>query len=340
MNPKISIVIPVYGNEAFLPKCISTLRAQTIRDIELIFVCDGSPDNSLSILRRAEQLDSRIRVIAFEENQGVSAARNAGIDAARGDYIGFCDGDDWVEPEMYETLYKAAEKANAEAAFCRVFKDRGEKSEDVPLGFDDGMVFNAAAIRLGLIPAMLSQPKDSDDLPLSGYTPRNLFKREIVGKTRFRRDIRYAEDLLFIVTCMLSAKRAVAVDKAYYHYRCYEGSVTKHFSFHIPESYEKSNEALDALLADYPECARRMRIRRRKMAITTVRNLCYPGTPYEFWERVRRAKAYMNRPDVAALFDEVEPKKFPAQLGIKLFLMKKRMAFAMCFLFTYVFNRV
>ena len=83
MNPKVSIVIPVYGNEAFLPKCISTLRAQTLRDIEFIFVCDGSPDNSLAILRRAEKMDSRIRVIAFEENQGVSAARNAGIDAAR-----------------------------------------------------------------------------------------------------------------------------------------------------------------------------------------------------------------------------------------------------------------
>ena len=80
--------------------------------------------------------------------------------------------------------------------------------------------------------------------------------------------------------------------------------------------------------------------RRRKMAVTTVRNLCYPGTPYEFWERVRRARAYMNRPDVVALFDEINPKDFPAQLGVKLALMKRRMAFAMCFLFTYVFDRV
>ena len=111
MNPKVSVIVPVYGAEAFLPTCISSLRAQTLRDIELIFVCDGSPDNSLAILRRVEPLDSRIRVIAFEENQGVSAARNAGLDAARGDYIGFCDGDDWAEPQMYETLLRAAEEA-------------------------------------------------------------------------------------------------------------------------------------------------------------------------------------------------------------------------------------
>lgn len=94
------------------------------------------------------------------------------------------------------------------------------------------------------------------------------------------------------------------------------------------------------LLADHPECMRRMKIRRRKMAVNTVRNFCYPGTPYAFGERVRRAKAYMNRPDVAALFDDVKPGDFPAQLGMKLFLMQKKMAFTMCFLFTYVFDRV
>lgn len=116
--------------------------------------------------------------------------------------------------------------------------------------------------------------------------------------------------------------------------------MTKHFSFHIPESYEKSNAALDELLADYPECVRRMRIRRRKMAVTTVRNLCYPGTPYEFWERVRRARAYMNRPDVVALFDEINPKDFSGTAGHQARADEARMAFAMCFLFTYVFDRV
>ena len=249
MNPKVSVIVPVYGAEAFLPTCISSLRAQTLRDIELIFVCDGSPDHSLAILRRVEPLDSRIRVIAFEENQGVSAARNAGLDAARGDYIGFCDGDDWAEPQMYETLLRAAEEAGADVAFCRVFKDRGEAREDVPLGFDDGTVFSREEIGRTLIPAMLSRATDSDELPLSGYTPRNLFRREAIGSHRFRPDIRYAEDLLFIVACMKDAHRAVAVDRAYYHYRFHSGSVTKHFSFHVPESYEKSNDALEALLA-------------------------------------------------------------------------------------------
>lgn len=85
INPKVSVIIPVYGAEAFLSDCIASLRAQTLRDIELIFICDGSPDHSLAILRKAETLDSRIRVIAFEENQGVSAGaqRGAGCGAGR-----------------------------------------------------------------------------------------------------------------------------------------------------------------------------------------------------------------------------------------------------------------
>ncbi len=340
MEPRVSVIIPVYGCEAYLRACIDSLRAQTLDDLELIFVCDASPDNSLSILREAEREDARIRVIAFEENRGVSAARNAGIEAARGAYVGFCDGDDWVEPQMYARLHAMAQESHADVAFCRVFKERADRRENVPLGFETGTRFDRAAIRRTLIPAMLARETDSDELPLSGYTPRNLFRRELIARHRFREDIRYAEDLLLIVSCMLDADAAVAVDEAYYHYRFHGGSVTKRYSPHVPESHDLSNDALEALLWDDPVCMQRMTIRRRKMAVTAVRNLCYPGTPYGFFERVRRARAYMNRADVRAWFADVHPLRFAPRLALRLLMMKHRMALTMCFLFTYVFDRV
>ena len=340
MQPKVSVIIPVYNCEAFLETCIDSLRKQTLGEIEMIFVCDASPDNSLAILREAEKKDERIRVIAFEENRGVSAARNAGLDIASGEYVIFCDSDDWIEAEMYERLYTMAQEKDADIAFCRVFKDYAHKTENVPLGFDTGTRFDAQTIRETLIPAMLSKETDSDDLPLSGYTPRNLFKRKIVQKHRFREEIRYAEDLLFIVECMLDAGAAVAVDEAYYHYRFHGGSVTKRYSSHVPKSHDLSNDAIAALLKGNAECERRMVIRRRKMAVTAVRNLCYPGTPYGFMARVKQAKMYMNREDVRSWFTGVKPMQFPPKLAMRLFLMKHRMAFAMCFLFTYVFDRV
>ena len=340
MDVRVSVVIPVYNCAPFLQQCIDSLRAQTLAQMEFIFVCDASPDDSLSILRRAQEADARVQVIAFEENRGVSAARNAGIARAQGEFIGFCDGDDWIEPGMYARLYDMAVKSDADASFCRVFKDDAHKQENVPLGFDTGTRFDRQAIRETLVPAMLSRETDSDELPLSGYTPRNLFRRTLIGTHRFREDIRYAEDLLFIIECMLDARAAVAVDEAYYHYRFHGGSVTKRYSPYVPQSHDLSNDAIAALLADYPECMRRMTIRRRKMAVTAVRNLCYPGTPYGFAERVRHARAYMNRADVRAWFADVTPLRFPPRLALRLLMMKNRMAFSMCFLFTYIFDRV
>ena len=340
MQPKVSVIIPVYNCEAFLPECIDSLRRQTMQEIEMIFVCDASPDNSLAILHKYEAMDSRIRVIAFEKNRGVSAARNAGIEVAAGEYVIFCDSDDWIEPQMYERLYAMAQEHDADIAFCRVFKDYANKQENVPLGFATGERFDREAIRKTLIPAMLSKETDTDELPLSGYTPRNLFRREVLMAHRFREEIRYAEDLLFIIECMLDAKAAVALDEAYYHYRFHGASVTKRYSAHVPVSHDLSNDAIAALLAENEECMRRMTIRRRKMAVTAVRNLCYPGTPYGFMQRVKQACAYMNREDVKQWFADVKPLSFPPKLAMRLFLMKYRMAFTMCFLFTYVFDRV
>ena len=340
MTPKVSIIIPVYNCAAYLPQCIASLREQTLGQIEMIFVCDASPDNALSILREAEKQDARIRVIAFPENRGVSAARNAGIDAAQGEYIGFCDGDDWAEPPMYARLYEMAKAHDADISFCRVFKDLPDRQQNVPLGFGTGARFDEAAIRETLIPAMLAKETDSDELPLSGYTPRNLFKRAAIGGVRFRPDIRYAEDLLFIAQCMLQAKAAVAVDEAYYHYRFHAGSVTKRYSAHVPASHDLSNDALEALLAQYPECMRRMRIRRRKMAVTAVRNICLKDAPYSLFGKVRAVRAYMGRRDVRAWFKGVTLLGMPKSLAVKLGLVKYRLALASVLLYSYVFDRV
>lgn len=338
MDVKVSVIVPVYKCEPYLDACIASLRAQSLEEIEMIFVCDASPDNSLAILRAAEKIDPRIRVIAFPQNRGVSAARNAGLDAAQGEYVGFCDGDDWVHTQMYERLYEIAKRHDADVSFCRVIKDYGDRSENVPLGFETDTVFDSESIRSTLIPAMLSKETDSDELPLSGYTPRNLFRRETIGQLRFRPDIRYAEDLLFIVHCLLESGRAVALDEAYYYYRFHAGSVTKRYSEHVPASFDRSNDSLEELLVGEAECMRRMKIRRRKMAVTAVRNLCLPGSPYDFASRVRMARRYLRRGDVREWFSDVKPLDFPLQLAVKLLLMKRRMAFMLCALFTYVFK--
>ena len=115
--PLLSIIVPVYKVENYLPKCIDSILAQTFTDFELILVDDGSPDNCPALCDAAAEKDARVRVI-HQKNGGLSAARNAGLDAARGAWIGFVDSDDYIAPEMYEVLYQAVQSTGADLALC------------------------------------------------------------------------------------------------------------------------------------------------------------------------------------------------------------------------------
>lgn len=117
MNPKISIIVPVYNAEEYIKKCINSILNQTFGEIEVILINDGSTDRSLEILREYESKDSRIRIIN-QNNSGPSVARNKGIKVASGDYIGFVDSDDYIEQEMYEVLYKTAIADRAQITMC------------------------------------------------------------------------------------------------------------------------------------------------------------------------------------------------------------------------------
>ena len=106
-NPKISVIVPVYKVEKYLDKCVESIVNQTYKNLEIILVDDGSPDNCPAMCDEWAEKDERIRVI-HKENGGLADARNAGMDIATGDYIGFVDSDDWIEPNMYEVLLKNA----------------------------------------------------------------------------------------------------------------------------------------------------------------------------------------------------------------------------------------
>ena len=113
----ISVIVPIYKVEKYLHKCIDSILAQTYTNLEIILVDDGSPDNCGKICDEYAAKDSRIKVI-HQPNGGLSAARNAGLDIATGDYIGFVDSDDYIAPDMYEKLYNALVKNDADMAIC------------------------------------------------------------------------------------------------------------------------------------------------------------------------------------------------------------------------------
>lgn len=119
---KVSVIIPVYRVEKFIEKCAASLFSQTLDDVEFIFVDDASPDNSMAVLKKCiqqyPQRKAQIRMLVHKENKGLPAARNTGLAAASGEYVFHCDSDDFVEPDMLETLYDEAKKKDADIVWC------------------------------------------------------------------------------------------------------------------------------------------------------------------------------------------------------------------------------
>lgn len=123
---EISIIVPVYKVEKYLRKCVDSILAQTFTDFEVILVDDGSPDNSGKICDEYAEKDNRVRVI-HKENGGLSSARNAGIDVARGKYLGFVDSDDYIDEDMYEILYENLKIHDADISSVELIPFYGDR---------------------------------------------------------------------------------------------------------------------------------------------------------------------------------------------------------------------
>ncbi len=115
---KLSIIVPVYNVEKYLHKCVDSILSQTLTDFECILVDDGSTDNSSVICDEYAAKDPRI-VVIHKQNGGLSSARNTGLDISQGDYIGFVDSDDWIEPEMYMYMYTYANDNSCDMMCCQ-----------------------------------------------------------------------------------------------------------------------------------------------------------------------------------------------------------------------------
>lgn len=125
-NPLISVIVPVYKAEPYLERCVSSIRNQTYTNLEIILVDDGSPDRCGVMCDAFVREDRRIRVF-HKENGGLSSARNAGLDIMTGDYVGFVDSDDWIAPNMFETLYGRMIQEHAQISCCGIAKHDGVK---------------------------------------------------------------------------------------------------------------------------------------------------------------------------------------------------------------------
>ena len=231
MNPAISVIIPVYNTSKYLPQCLESILSQSLKDIEIICVDDGSTDKSLEILKEFSNKDTRIQIYC-QENKGGGSARNLGISHARGEYLLFLDSDDYFDEVFFETLYSVAEKDNSDITICEY------KLYDNQTGDIDTHISISE-----LHPPKYSPFKYTDNLKYIFHSVplvvwNRLYNREFIMKSDLRfQEILHFNDVFFCHISLLLAKKISLVNQVFVYYRVNQATNTQSKTYTQPYDF-------------------------------------------------------------------------------------------------------
>ena len=232
MSKLVSIIVPVYKVEQYLKRCMDSVLNQTYKNIEIILVNDGSPDNCPALCDKYAKIDSRVRVI-HKENGGLSSARNVALDSVKGDYIFFVDSDDWLALDTLEVLNEYLEKDYDMISFQRTYLTEEkvvEKGEKNPKDMDVSQYIDASFLGR-----------------YDFFVTTKIFKAEVFNNVRFLEGRNY-EDLEIMHRLFLNMKKVVGLDYfLYYYWKGNEGAITNTITMkNIRDHYLSANEIYHA----------------------------------------------------------------------------------------------
>lgn len=218
-TPLVSVIVAIYNIEPYIRRCVDSVLAQDYKELEIILVDDGSTDACPGICDAYALKDSRVKVI-HKTNGGLSDARNAGLDIARGEYIGYVDGDDWIDPSMYGTMVLACIEHDAQIAVCRYsqYLETEPFTKYELMEWDEGVPTGAVTC----LPK-----KEAFENFISAYAKyqihnsvwSKLYSRQVCNDLRFPIG-KNSEDIMYTTRTFSNAKRIVFVDRDLYHYVC------------------------------------------------------------------------------------------------------------------------
>lgn len=211
MNPQVSVIVPVYQVRPYLERCVDSLLQQSLHEIEIILIDDGSTDGCAQICDRYAALDERVRVV-HQKNAGLSAARNTGLDLAQAPYIMFVDSDDWVGPDFCSIPLGIAKETQVDLVFFARRIWNGKRVRRRHSWSKTGLLHEIDALKFGLFQSITVWDK--------------LYARELFNEIRFPID-RYCEDYAVTHQIVRTAGKAFYIDIALYNYCIREGSITR-----------------------------------------------------------------------------------------------------------------
>jgi glycosyltransferase involved in cell wall biosynthesis len=273
--PKVSIVVPMYNVEKYVGFCLDSLLAQSLEDIEIIVVDDGSPDSSGAIAEEYSRRDHRVRVV-HRENGGLGPARNTGIECATGEYIGFVDSDDWVDERMFFDLYRVASERGADIVRGgHEVWSNGKLIARKPHPLAGKALQGRDEIEPFRMLLYGRMPEDSESLSLPVEVWTSIYKRNLVQDSDVRfRDI-LSEDTFFNISVCKYAQRITYIGECGYRYRKdRQPSITNSFNLRTVDRYLGLARQLLSQ-AEGEECAQEARLRCERKIVDLARTLAF-----------------------------------------------------------------
>ena len=323
----ISVVVPIYKIEKYIKRCVDSILAQDYKDIEIILVDDGSPDNCPEICNEYAAKDSRVKVI-HKKNGGLISARKAGLAAASGEYACFVDGDDYIEPDMYEHIADAIKETGADCVITQFFysyPDREQPSEYLL----NKPFYSREEIEKEIFPVMLfTPPFYSFGIYPNCWT--KVFRTEILKRHLNDVDnrIRLGEDAAFTYACIMECGSLAFVDKPLYHYRVNPESMTKAYDAKLPEIYLLPYIALKNKSEELGvDLEKQLPYYLLYLVNFVVRNEANAANPKSKAEKNTVLDAVLNEPYVADSVGKIESSVLPKHTQLLLLCLKKKSRF-------------
>lgn len=334
-NPKVSFIIPVYNVAMYLEACIESVLAQSLRDIEILLIDDGSTDGSSDICDEYADKDGRIHVV-HQHNNGVSAARNTGISLARGEWICFVDGDDIVASQYAQ--YVETYKGDNDILLFLSAKEKELLAVRKPAIYD----FSKYEIQ-GFQCATLNkyQKEKTSRLVYKQLNPTSACIKAYRSKwlvehnLSFPRGVISGEDTFFNLLAFGEAERVRVVYAPVYYYRDNQRSVTKRYNPNLKDNFQRVSK----LIEEYVVCRERAELRETlslyevsTFMFIALQDFCHPQNPKAFRERKRQFLALRENPLYAKAFREAKIQEFSRSKACVCRLCKYHQFELLCFL--------
>lgn len=323
---KVSIIVPVYNVEKYLDRCMSSLLGQTLRDLEIILVDDGSPDKCPQFCEKYKDEYSNIKVV-HKKNAGLGFARNSGLEVCEGEYVAFIDSDDFADVHMFHELYTFAVENNLDACFCGYNIYKNVNDIKTKKEFLDYTLFRGnREVRNVLLDMVGSTPDYNSDVRILSSMWKGIYKLDVIRKNnlQFVSERQYiAEDIIFHLDFLPCCQNVGFVPGAYYNY-CDNGtSLTRSYKV---DRFEKE-------LSQYKEMERRLithkfteteyRHRLDRYLLLKIRSCVHQqeifASVYGYWRMRYEALTILKSPEVRSFIDRYPYKKL--RLKHKLFFL-------------------